>query len=127
MVSSLALKSTLTDRELALLNSEMPNRSKSLVVAFLLWFFLGTLGVYNFYLGNSSRGWLMVILTIVGFITLIVLVGILILIGLFIMWIIDAIGMSSKVQHINSQIEARLIGEILATRGPAAAPASAQA
>jgi TM2 domain-containing membrane protein YozV len=124
-VSSLALKSTLTDRELALLNNEMPNRSKSLVVAFLLWFFLGTLGVYNFYLGNSSRGWLMVILTIVGFVTLIVLVGILILLGLFIMWIIDAVRMSSHVQQVNSQIEGRLISEIIATRAPAAAPAQA--
>jgi TM2 domain-containing membrane protein YozV len=120
-VTPLALKASLTDRELALLTSEMPNRSKSLVVAFLLWFFLGTFGVYNFYLGNSSRGWLMVILTIVGFVTLIVLVGILILLGLFIMWIIDAVAMSSRVQQANSQIEARLIGEIIATRAPAAA------
>lgn len=124
-MSSLALKSTLTDRELALLNSEMPNRSKSLVVAFLLWFFLGTLGIYNFYLGNSSRGWLMVILTIVAFITLIVLIGFVIFIGLFILWIVDAIAMSSKVQKTNSQIEARLIGEIIATRAPVAAPAQA--
>lgn len=120
-MTPLALKASLTDRELALLTSEMPNRSKSLVVAFLLWFFLGTFGVYNFYLGNSSRGWLMVILTIVGFVTLIVLVGILILLGLFIMWIIDAVAMSSRVQQANSQIEARLIGEIIATRAPAAA------
>jgi TM2 domain-containing membrane protein YozV len=124
-VTPLALKASLTDRELALLTSEMPNRSKSLVVAFLLWFFLGTFGVYNFYLGNSSRGWLMVILTIVGFVTLIVLVGILILLGLFIMWIIDAVAMSSRVQQANSQIEARLIGEIIATRAPAAALAQA--
>ena len=124
-MTPLALKASLTDRELALLTSEMPNRSKSLVVAFLLWFFLGTFGVYNFYLGNSSRGWLMVILTIVGFVTLIVLVGILILLGLFIMWIIDAVAMSSRVQQANSQIEARLIGEIIATRAPAAALAQA--
>ena len=126
-MSSLALKATLTDRELALLNSEMPQRSKSLVVAFLLWFFLGTLGVYHFYLGNSSRGWLMVILTIVGFITLIFLIGIVIIVALVVMWVVDAVRMSSTVQRVNAEIEGRLISEIVAGRGPVTAdPALAQ-
>jgi TM2 domain-containing membrane protein YozV len=125
-VTSLALKASLTDRELALLTSEMPNRSKSLVVAFLLWFFLGTFGVYNFYLGNSSRGWLMVILSIVGVATLIVLIGIVILIGLFVLWVVDAVRMSSRVQQINTQIEGRLISELIAARGPAPSVAPAQ-
>jgi TM2 domain-containing membrane protein YozV len=125
-VTSLALKASLTDRELALLTSEMPNRSKSLVVAFLLWFFLGVFGVYNFYLGNSSRGWLMVVLTIVGFVTFIVIIGIFIIIGLFILWVVDAVRMSSRVQQINAEIESRLISELIAARGPAPAFVPAQ-
>jgi TM2 domain. len=122
-VTSLALKASLTDRELALLSSEMPNRAKSLAVAFLLWFFLGTLGIYHFYLGNKRRGWLMTILTVVGFVTLIVLIGFVILIGLIVVWIIDAVRMSTRVQQVNAGIESGLISEIIAGRSAAPAPA----
>jgi len=122
-VTSLALKASLTDRELALLSSGMPNRAKSLGVAFLLWFFLGTLGIYHFYLGEESHGWLMTILTVVGFVTWIVLIGFVILIGLIVVWIIDAVRMSTRVQQVNAGIESGLISEIIAGRSAAPAPA----
>ena len=122
-MTSLALKASLTDRELALLSSGMPNRAKSLGVAFLLWFFLGTLGIYHFYLGEESHGWLMTILTVVGFVTWIVLIGFVILIGLIVVWIIDAVRMSTRVQQVNAGIESGLISEIIAGRSAAPAPA----
>jgi len=112
---------TLSDRELALLNSEMPNRQKSLAVAYLLWFFLGTLGIYHFYLGNAKRGWWMVVLSVIGFISLIVLIGIVILLGLFVVWIVDAIRMGSLVATQNTAIESSIINEIIATRPAGAA------
>lgn len=123
-MTSLAQKASLTDRELALLTSEMPNRTKSLAVAFLLWFFLGTLGIYHFYLGNKRRGWVMTILTLVGFVTVIILIGFVILIGLVVVWIIDAVRMSTRVQQVNTTIESGLISEIIA--GRSTVPASAQ-
>ena len=130
-MTSLALKASLTDRELALLSSGMPNRAKSLGVAFLLWFFLGTLGIYHFYLGEESHGWLMTILTVVGFVTWIFIgaadgavpVGFVILIGLIVVWIIDAVRMSTRVQQVNAGIESGLISEIIAGRSAAPAPA----
>jgi hypothetical protein len=55
-----------------------------------------------------------------------VLIGIVILVALVVMWIIDAVRMSSRVQQINADIESRLISEIIAGRSigaPAATPA----
>ena len=123
-MTSLSQKAALTDRELALLASEMPNKQKSLAVAFLLWFFLGTLGIYNFYLGNKRRGWFMVILTIVAIITFIVIVGIVILLGLAVVWIIDAVRMGTRVQEANTAIEGKVIAEIIAGRAAAQAASS---
>lgn len=48
---------------------------KSWVVAVLLAFFLGTLGVHNFYLGNTSRGVVQLSLTVLGWVTSLLLIG----------------------------------------------------
>ena len=120
MMTALGRKASLSDRELALLASEMPNRQKSLAVAFLLWFFLGTLGVYHFYLGNARRAWIMIALTVIGFVTIIVLVGIILLLIAAVMWIIDAVRMSALVSQQNATIETQLINEIVGGRSAAA-------
>lgn len=33
-----------------------PYKTKSLLVAYILWFFLGALGIHQFYLGKVGRG-----------------------------------------------------------------------
>ncbi|RNE48298.1 TM2 domain-containing protein [Corynebacterium alimapuense] len=48
---------------------------KSWVVAALLAFFFGTLGVHNFYLGYTSKGAIQLALTVIGWITAILLIG----------------------------------------------------
>lgn len=55
---------------------------KKKVVAALLCFFLGMLGIHRFYLGYTTLGIVQLALTIVGFITLILGVGLLMLIGI---------------------------------------------
>lgn len=52
-----------------------PVQQKSWVAALLLAFFLGTLGVHNFYLGNTSRGVAQLALTVIGWVTSIILIG----------------------------------------------------
>jgi TM2 domain-containing membrane protein YozV len=52
-----------------------PVHPKSWVVALLLAFFLGTLGVHNFYLGNTSRGVAQLVLTVLGWVTAIIAIG----------------------------------------------------
>ncbi|MGV0397312.1 NINE protein [Corynebacterium suicordis] len=51
----------------------VPGKSK--VAAALLAFFLGTLGVHNFYLGYNTRGIIQLVLTILGWFTAIFIVG----------------------------------------------------
>ncbi|MDR7329253.1 TM2 domain-containing protein [Corynebacterium guangdongense] len=48
---------------------------KSQVVAALLAFFLGTLGVHNFYLGYTRKGVTQLLLTVVGWLTSLLLIG----------------------------------------------------
>lgn len=43
---------------------------KTVGVAYLLWFFLGGLGVHRFYLGSSIMGLVILACTILGFVTL---------------------------------------------------------
>lgn len=52
-----------------------PVAQKSWLVAVLLAFFLGTLGVHNFYLGNTTRGVAQLSLTVLGWVTSIILIG----------------------------------------------------
>lgn len=58
---------------------------KSWLVALLLCFFLGELGVHNFYIGRTQRGMRQLGLAIVGFVTSFILIGF-ILIGVLVIW-----------------------------------------
>ncbi|HIW96335.1 MAG TPA: TM2 domain-containing protein [Candidatus Corynebacterium gallistercoris] len=54
---------------------------KNKIIAAVLAFFLGTLGVHNFYLGYDKRGAWQLGLTIVGYVTTLLLFGFAIVIG----------------------------------------------
>ncbi len=64
---------------------------KSILIAFLLWFFAGCLGVHRMYLGKMVSGIIMAVLFIVGWATFIFFIGgpILGLVGLW--WLVDAV------------------------------------
>lgn len=64
---------------------------KSILVAFLLWFFIGCLGAHRMYLGKMVTGIIMAVLFIVGWATFIFFIGgpILGLVGLW--WLVDAV------------------------------------
>jgi len=64
-------KSKLTEKQLGVLESEMQKHKKSVGVAYLLWFFFGSLGIHKFYLGNAKRGLLYLILGIFGWASII--------------------------------------------------------
>ena len=53
----------------------LPRAPKSKILAAVLAFFLGGLGVHNFYLGNTSRGVTQLVLTVIGWVTSILLIG----------------------------------------------------
>jgi hypothetical protein len=66
------LKSQLTDRQMNVFNSEIGKHQKSTGLAYVLWFFLGTLGIHQFYLGKAGRGVFYLVLGIVGWVALII-------------------------------------------------------
>lgn len=66
------LKSQLTDRQMAVFNSEIGKHQKSTGLAYVLWFFLGTLGIHQFYLGKAGRGAFYLVMGLLAWIALIV-------------------------------------------------------
>lgn len=49
-----------------LIETRLMNEKKSTLVAYLLWLFLGTLGIHHFYMGNTLLGIVYIILGIIG-------------------------------------------------------------
>ncbi len=69
---------------------------KSMVVAILLAFFLGTLGIHNFYLGYTQKGIIQLVLTLVGYATAVLLVGFLAIFGVWVWMIVDLIQIACR-------------------------------
>jgi TM2 domain-containing membrane protein YozV len=63
--------------------------STKLIVALLLWFFVGTLGVHRMYLGHTGSGVAMLLLSLVGWTTVWFCIGFVPLIAVSIWWLID--------------------------------------
>lgn len=80
----------LSTQEQILIEQRVTNDAKSVAAAYLLWFFLGTLGAHRFYLGRTGTGVAQLLLLVVGWLTLAIVVGGVLLIALCIWWIIDA-------------------------------------
>lgn len=80
---------------------------KSKIAAALLAFFLGTLGVHNFYLGYTGRAITQLSLTIVGWITSLLLIGIFFIIGVsiwaFIEFILILVGSGSYAYDVSGR------------------------
>jgi len=77
---------------------------KNIVVAYLLWWFLGWAGVHRFYLGRVKTGFTQLLLTAIGYTTLIIFVG-WFLIGIwFIWWVLDAFLTYQIVQEENEKL-----------------------
>ncbi len=69
---------------------KMNMEGKSIVVAYLLWWFLGWAGVHRFYLGRVKSGMAQLLLFIIGIVTTLIFIGYLLLFGWFIWWALDA-------------------------------------
>lgn len=62
---------------------------KSVAVAYVLWFFLGYLGIHRMYCGRVGSGVAMLALTVIGSMTFAAGVGHLMLFVVSIWWLID--------------------------------------
>lgn len=107
------LKQELDAKQLAIVQSELDNRKKSIVVAYLLWFFLGGLGIHRFYIGSTGPAITMLILWIFGWLLLIIYIGIFLFIALYIWVLIDAFLLHGNVNRINQGIERDIIQQVM--------------
>lgn len=79
-------------------NNYAPQR-RSIVIAYVLWFFLGQLGVHRFYCGKTASGIFQLILAIIGWATVAIFIGYFFL-GLLGLWlIIDIFLVPSMCNH----------------------------
>lgn len=83
---------------------------KSLLVAYLLWFFLGYVGAHRFYLGRPVSGFIMLALSAVTLVITLVSFGFLsflwFVVGLW--WLIDALLIPGIVAGRNTRIADRV-------------------
>ncbi|XEC95608.1 TM2 domain-containing protein [Paenibacillus tarimensis] len=106
MNSNIALKSQLDARELLLLEHEIKNQGKNMVLAYVLWYFLGIFGGHRFYMGRTGSAIAQLVLTIT-------LIGALVT---FIWWVVDAFLLHQWVKDHNRNIENRVLNDIMASK-----------
>ena len=110
----------LSTQEQILIEQRVTNEAKSAGAAYLLWFFLGTLGAHRFYLGKIGGGVAQLILFVLGWLTAFIFVGIVLLIVLGIWWIIDAFLISGMVASQKEAVRQRLTMQALAMQASTA-------
>ncbi|MBO9428744.1 TM2 domain-containing protein [Sulfitobacter sp. R18_1] len=101
-----------------LIEQRVANEAKTPVVAYLLWFFLGSFGGHRFYLGKKTSGIVMAVLTLVGILTTAILIGFLILIGVGVWVLIDAIMIPKVLAEHREELRKELEAEYGATDAP---------
>jgi len=103
----------LTNEERMLLNSEMQRKGKSMVLAYILLIFLGSLGIHRFYLNQKGTAITMLVLFLVGWATSwIFFIGYLFLIPLWIWVFVDLFLVPGIVNKENEYIEGKIIYSI---------------
>ncbi len=81
---------------------------KSTGIAYLLWFFLGWVGVHRFYLGQTGSGVAMAIISVISWITVFVGIGLLGWIVIGIWWLVDAFLIPGIATRVNQELATRL-------------------
>jgi TM2 domain-containing membrane protein YozV len=103
---NIAQKSQLDARELLLLESEVKNQGKNMVVAYILWYFLGIFGAHRFYMKKTGTAVTQLILSIT-------VVG---LIATSIWWVVDAFLLHTWVKDHNRHVEGKIMDDIFAQK-----------
>ncbi|WP_417808082.1 TM2 domain-containing protein [Thioclava sp.] len=103
---------TLSTEQQMLIEQRITNDGKSTVVAYLLWFFLGGLGVHRFYMGKTGTGFVQLALFILGWLTLVVYIGFALLIPLGIWVLVDAFLIPSMASQSRQDMRAQLTSQM---------------
>lgn len=103
---NLALKSQLDTRELMILDHELRGQEKSILIGYVLWYFLGIFGGHRFYTGRTGTAITMLVLSFT-------LVGVVI----SLIWmIVDAFTLHQWIKDDNAEAESRILHHLLEAR-----------
>jgi len=83
---------------------KMNMEGKSVVIAYLLWWFLGWAGVHRFYLGHVKTGIAQLLMVVLGMVLTVIFVGYLILLCWFVWWMFDAYFTYKYVEEENQKL-----------------------
>lgn len=79
-------------------------KKKSLLIAYLLWWFLGSLGVHRMYAGRMASGVAMLVVFVVSLALTIVAVGFVGLLVIGAWWLVDAILLPGMIESYNLRL-----------------------
>lgn len=82
---------------------KMKLEQKNVVLAYLLWWFLGFIGIHRLYT-KQSKWWAFLVLFLLGVVTSVIIIGWLFILILFIWWIIDGIKLHNVCKMYNLNI-----------------------
>jgi len=115
-------KSQLTEKQLTILDSEMQKHKKSAGVAYVLWFFFGSIGLHQFYIGNTKKGFTYLGLGAIGWISMLtgfleqsgfaISLGWILLAVLGILLLVDLFTMSKQIRDAEEREEAKIIEQL---------------
>lgn len=106
----------LTNEEKMLVNSEVANNKKSMGVAYLLWFFLSSIGIHRFYLNHKTSGLAMLALNVIGWLTTFLFIGFFFLAILGVWVLVDVFLVSTMVKGENERLVESYSQKVLASR-----------
>jgi len=95
-----------------LIEQRITNEGKSLVAAYILWAFLGTLGAHRFYLNRIGSAITMLALSVIGWLGSLLVIGFIPLLAVWIWTIIDAFMIPGIVQSSKEKLRQRLNAEM---------------
>jgi TM2 domain-containing membrane protein YozV len=109
----------LSTQQQMLVEQRLANDKKSTGVAYLLWFFLGGFGAHRFYLGKTGSAVAMLVLTILGWATVVIVVGIPVLLAVLVWLLVDAFLIPGMISQLVQDARTRISSEILSMGGGA--------
>lgn len=85
---------------------DQPVPDKKTAVAYLLWLFLGGLGLHHYYLRRPTLGTTVLGLTLIGLATVLLFFGLIPLIAVAVILVVDLFTIPRRVRAVNATIRA---------------------